>query len=1157
MMINPAWLSALALIWMLSLFAIAWMGDKWSRRRHWNRWHPLLYTLSLGVYCTTWTFFGSVGQLADSGWFFPPTYFGAIILFLFATPLIQRVVRISKEQNLSSIADVLAARYGRSATIAGVVTLIAITGIIPYIALQLKALTYSFDVLTGTQGDNSWWRDTALWVTVLMIGFTIFFGARHSSTSEQQPGLLFAIAIESIFKLIILLCLGYYAWHVSSVEAWQRLPVTATTANNFTAYAVQSLLGVIAMIALPRQFHLTVIENENVRDLAVAKWGVPLYLSLLGLALLPIIFAGQQLLPVGTAADTYVIHLPLSTGSPTIAMLAFMGGLAAATSMIVVASVALSTMVSQSFFVPMLLRLPVKHEPLPFNTLLLWCRRLLIGLVLFSAFIYYKSIVAQQKLAAIGLVSFVAVAQFAPALIGALFWSRAQKRGALWGLLAGWLVWFWTLVLPDLVSAGWLSEHSFAMLIQLFPWLNPNALFYVRGFDPVSHGAIMSLSINSAVFYLLSILSTPSVIERLQAKRFLARRDHHQEWQQHSPLWPEPTTMPVSELVTIVARFYGEHAARERFLHEAQLRQLDSLNVRADQRWLDFTLREITGVVGAASARSVLHVALRRGAKSLQDVELLVNEASHILQFNQALLSATLNTLEQGVIVVDRQLRVVAWNPSYTRLFQLPEHFLFIGRPIADVLRFNAAHLQASIDIEHFIARRLAHLQMGRPHHVERELADGRVLEIHGVAMPGGGYVTSYADISEHKRIQRELQTSNERLEQRVNERTDELAKANLALSRAKQIAELADAGKTRFLAAASHDLVQPLNAAQLFADALQTHITDDNGKKLLQQLSQSLQANEDLLKSLLDISKLDAGVIKAEIDAVALPLLLQQLHDEFAPLALKNGLQLTLSICDRNCYADHAMLRRLLQNLISNAIRYTEQGEITISSEVMADSTIEIAVSDTGIGIASDHLNLVFEEFRRTPRGMQKSPAGHGLGLAIVQRLARALHSDIVLHSELNRGSRFSLRLPLCATAPRATDAPLAHGKTPLSHRRILCLDNDAAMLAGLDAVLQSWQCETTLTKDRLEFMASANPLHDIVIADYQLDNGDNGIDVWLQLPQPRPPLVLLSAVRDKNVIARVQALGGHYLAKPVRPLALRSVLHSVLQQREFTVGD
>ncbi len=1142
-MISPGLLSGLALAWMLTLFVIALSGDKWSRTPQWSRWHPYVYTLSIGVYCTTWTFYGSVGQLAETGWYFPPTYLGAILLFLFGGFVLAKLIRVCKEQNLSSIADVLSARFGRSSLIAGTVTFIALIGIIPYIALQLKALTFSFDLLTQHHDHHIWWRDTALLVTAVMIGFTILFGARHTATSEQQPGLMVAIAFESVFKLIALLTVAVYAMQLDVPSTPLPTPRDSPQASG-VAYLTQALLGVFAMLALPRQFHVTVVEHSNAEDTRKARWGVPIYLLILGVALLPLIQAGNALFGQQMPADTYVLNVPLATGSPFFAVVAFIGGLAAATSMIIVASIALSTMVSHSFFVPMLLRLPATKQPLPFNSLLLWLRRFLIAGILLSAYFYYKSVVAEQKLAAIGLVSFVAVAQFMPALLAALFWSRAHRRGAVAGLVVGSMLWFWTLVMPDFASAGWMPPQWVNDGLFGIAWLKPQAMFGLQDWDVITHGALISLSGNTLCFVVLSLFSTQTLQERLLTKRFVGKSAE-------TSLWPTTTTLPVSELIKIVARFYGEHSARARFYQEAQARQLDSLDMRADQRWLDFTLREITGVVGAASARSVLHVALRRSHAS-DDVETLVDEASHILQFNQALLSTTLNTLEQGVIVIDRQLKVVAWNPRYVQLFKLPEHFLFIGRPIADVLRFNANHVQQVDDVDLFIARRLAHLQMGKPHHTERQLHDGRVLEIHGVPMPGGGYVTSYTDISEHKHIQRELQTSNERLELRVAERTAELAATNTALSQAKWQAETANAGKTRFLAAASHDLVQPLNAAQLFADALHAHVNDDDGRRLLQQLNESLQTNEELLKCLLDISKLDAGVIKAEIVAVPLARLLRQLNDEFAPLAQKAGLLLQISDRDVSVKADAAMLRRLLQNLISNALRYTDAGSVRVDLDVHGGD-IEISVSDTGIGIAPEHQQWIFEEFRRTPAGSQRVPGGHGLGLAIVQRLARAMNSEVLLQSTLGTGSRFSLRLPIAEHTANETTTRTIHGNTPLSNKTILCLDNDPAMLAGLDAVLKSWQCQTTLTRDRTEFSRADIHAHDAIVADYQLDDGDTGLDLWLQLPEPRPPLVLISAVRDKSLIQLVQEHGAHYLAKPVKPLALRSVLQTVLQRQAF----
>jgi Na+/proline symporter len=422
------------------------------------------------------------------------------------------------------------------------------------------------------------------------------------------------------------------------------------------AYLVQALLGGFAMLCLPRQFHVTVVEHSTSHDLPTARRWYPLYLILLGIFLLPLTLAGEAMLRGAVAPDTYVLHLPMALGQPGFAVLAFIGGLAAATSMVIVASVALSTMVSHTLFVPLLLKWSGRREPWQFNRALLWLRRSLIALVLVLAFAYYRLVVLQQELAAIGLVSFVAVAQFMPALLGAMYWRTGNRLGALAGLLGGWLVWSWTLVVPDFIHAGWLnadwlSEGPFGIGL-----LRPTALLGITEWDALTHGAVFSLLTNAVLYVGVSLASRQDVLERLQARRFVDAIGHHED----TAGWPELTPIAVADLARIVGRFLGDRAALARFLQEANERGIDTLAVRADQRWFCFAQRELTGVIGASSARVVLTAALRGRDMPLEDVVQLVDEASAVLQFNQGLLSATLNTLNQGVIVVDRDLRVVA-----------------------------------------------------------------------------------------------------------------------------------------------------------------------------------------------------------------------------------------------------------------------------------------------------------------------------------------------------------------------------------------------------------------------------------------------------------------------------------------------------------------
>src|SRR3954471_2216086 len=523
-----------ALCYIGLLFVIASYGDRVRALGGGAR--MLIYPLSLAIYCTSWTFFGSVGLATRTGYDFLTIYIGPVLMIGLASPLIVHIVRLAKSQNITSIADFIAARYGKHQAVAATVALIAIFGTIPYIALQLKAVSASLgtilahlDLTTGVAQPVL--GDIALFVALAMAAFAVLFGTRHIDGTEHQDGLMLAIATESIVKLIAFVAVGIFVTYFmfdGAADLFGKAmdhPRTAAVLTNepvWSTFLTMTLLSTTAIILLPRQFHVTVVENHSEPEVRRAAWLFPLYLVLINLFVIPIAIAGALIFPPGAVdSDMFVLALPLSAGSELLALTAFVGGLSAATAMVIVETVALAIMASNDLVVPFVLQ---RREAMlsargDVSEILLTVRRIAIFVILVLAYVYYR-LAGEAQLASIGLLSFAAVAQLAPVFFGGLVWRRATARGALAGMTAGILVWLYTLLLPNFADAGLVGREFLTAGPFGIVWLRPQHLL---GLDlpPLVHGVLWSLALNVICYLAFSLARVPSAIERLQANIFV------------------------------------------------------------------------------------------------------------------------------------------------------------------------------------------------------------------------------------------------------------------------------------------------------------------------------------------------------------------------------------------------------------------------------------------------------------------------------------------------------------------------------------------------------------------------------------------------------------------------------------------------------------
>lgn len=1154
------------------LFGVAYYGDSRAERGGAPARKPWTYSLALGVYCTSWTFYGAVGSAASSGWNFLPIYLGPSLLFLFGGPLLAQLIRVSKNQNITSIADFIGARYGRHQKLAMLVTLVAVFGVLPYIALQLKSVAFGFEVLAQPGLHNpaitiagfGFFRDGALVVAVLLAAFTILFGTRQVVSSENHHGMVLAIAFESSVKLLAFLAVGLYVCYglydgigdvytrVAANTATHPLTGSSAIHNGFIA---QLVLASTAMLCLPRQFHVTVVENTAGSDLRRARWVFPLYLMLISAFVLPIATAGLEHLPAGSDADTYMLLLPLAQNHGWLSLVAYIGGFSAATSMVIMATIALSTMLSNEVLMPLLigaknLRLGERDD---LSGLLKNIRRVAIIAIIAAAYLYYRLFTGPGSLASIGLLSFAAVAQFAPSVIGGVLWRGGSYQGALTGLCAGFVVWVYTLLLPSLLTASGSGADLLAHGPFGIAWLRPQALFGLDGFDEISHTAFWSLGVNLLFYIGIPSLSVPGLRERLQAGRFM------EDPQALAPIKPAniKVSATVGDLLELLERFFGAERARAELSGYAQRQKLPAfrLDDRAAPELVRFIEHLLSGALGASSARLVLASALTGRDMQLEEVISLLDETSHEIQFNRELLRATLEHLSQGVSVVDKDLQIVAWNRRYIELLEYPEGLISVGRPIEDIFRYNAERGLLGVgDAEQQVARRLAHMRAGHLHTHERELPNGIVIEVRGNPMPGGGFVTSYSDVTAHKRAQQQLRHVNETLELRVAERTQALDEAKLA-------AERANLAKTRFLASASHDLVQPLNAARLFVASIDRAALPSTASRLVGQVEDSLTAAESLLGALLDISRLDAAAQELRREHFRLARVLEPLAAEFAALAKARGLEFRIVPSKAVIHTDPALLRRVLQNFLSNAVRYTRRGRILLGCRRVGADALRIEVWDTGPGIAQHKQREIFEEFRRLDTGHDTGEHGLGLGLAIADRLSRLLHHPIGLRSWPNRGSVFSIVVPRGESAAIIEAKPEGHfGVRDRNGSLVLCLDNEPAVLDGLSALLGNWGYRTITVRDRQEaeqHWREHGEIPDLALIDYHLNpdptasgnaNGIATINRLQALWGVSVPGIVLTA--DHTQAARAEAVQHGYalLPKPVKPAALRALIGHLL---------
>lgn len=1118
--------------YLLLLFALAFWADK---RKRSQQQHPLIYSLALGVHCTSWAFFGTTTQAAQYGWAFVPTYLGIILVFLFAHPILRRIALLCHQHQVSSLADFISLRYDKSHLLAALVTILCFIGVIPYIALQLDAVTQGISIVAGL--DAGWSANMGAYVAALMALFAILFGTRSLNLTEKHPGLMLTIAFESVVKLVALTIVGLYVCYVlfdgvldllGQAQAHPRSQQIVEANSGYWVFASHMLLGICSMFCLPRQFHINYVENNGSEELRTARWLFPLYLSAMSLFVLPIAIAGHIIFSGDPAAanymssDTYALALPVASGNATISLIAFIGGLSAATSMVIVATLAMGIMISNNLATPLWLKIQLKtfmqHNLSPGAILLI--RRLTVVVVMTVAFIYHQDISQTSPLVNSGIIAIALLSQTMPIIIGGLYWHKRNKIAAQIALVVGACCWAYWLLWPS-IKASYYFDTA------------PSDLQLAQGFA-------LSLLVNLCCFLLVSWFWPSQAKSDTEIPK------------------PSFTTLnkatKIANLLAVTEKVLG----KER--HLSLLKQIPANQHAsyASPKLLDSIESELASQIGNVSARILLSAIAEKKDVALAELVELVEEANQTFHFNHEVLQSSVENIQQGISVLDSNLTLLAWNQRYIELFAYPSGFIKVGLSIHDLLVFNAQRgLFGELgDIQQEIDKRIEYMRTGSRYKFVRKQENGQVIEVNGSPLPGGGFVTTYSDITDYINIQQQLQQAKEQLESRVEQRTQELQSANLALDEARQEAEQANESKTKFLAAAGHDLMQPFNAASLFAALLKEKAPNQELADMSQSLIQSLSSAEELLTALLDMTKLDSGALKVNQQAFFIDDLLRPLVNEFSLLAQQKGLVLRYLPSSLCVLSDKKLLRRVMQNLVSNAIRYTQQGRILVA--VKRDGKQgRICVFDTGSGIAAEQQQEIFKEFKQLEG--QHNAQGLGLGLTIVERISELLQHKVTLRSVPEKGSCFAVTLPLSIAAqrnPQPGREPSLDNTLILQHKRVLVIENEGHTLDAINQLLSNWGATVHACSDLSQAMESCPQAPDLLFLDYHLDQGLTGVQAAIKLrdhwhmnkPAHFIPGILSSA--DRSEQTRKEAIDSqlHYLPKPIKTAALKRLIKQLL---------
>ena len=891
----------MALAYLAFLFSLAYVIDRKPPGATFKKWAVWIYALALPVYCTAWTFYGSVGKAAVDGWSFLTIYLGPVIMMPLLWLVVRKIIRICKVQNLNTLPDFISSRYN-SVTLSVISSVFMVVGIIPYISIQLKAIKQSFEFLV-TKGEvaettsaSLVLTDSALYLSIILGLFIILFVFRSVETTGQHRGLMAAIAMDSVVKLLAFMAVGIFVTYFlfdgfadlfSKADEQLLLPFVDMTGIGGLDWFFLLLLSMSAIVLLPRQFQVMVAENTDENHLKKAAWVFPAYLLLINLFVVPVALGGQLLLGGSIDPDSYVLALPLLFDKPMLALITFLGGFSAATGMIIVSVTSLSLMLSNNVILPIIARKGLQSSLR--SGVAVRARQIAVVIIMLFAFFYYSYIADLFPLVSIGLISFAAIIQFAPSVLGALFWKDANRQGAIWGLVAGFGIWFYTLVIPTMVVVGWLPESVLVDGPFGISWLNPQALFGLQ-MEPLSHGAFWSLLFNVLLFLAGSLSRAQSAKERNMAELY-AGIYNYATMRDEKILWKGE--MVFNDLVQVSRNLLGEKRSKETVSHYIkQFGKPVNGHGQVDARFVNYTQRLLSGVVGSTSARVLISSLAKEEEIELKEVVKLLKETSETSKLNSQL--------------------------------------------------------------------RLQSLELKR--------------------------------------------------------KTEELLSAN---DRLKDI----DKEKDDFISTVTHELRTPLTAIKAFVEILQDHadVSPEEQHQFLQTINDEIDRMSRLIDQVLDLEKLESGVITMAREPVYPVQIMKTCLDGMRPMLESKSIQLVTQVEEQleacEIMGDADRLKQAFLNLISNAAKYTLEGQPLIEVAIAAkEEMLELSVTDNGKGIQPENQERIFEKFFQARDQTRKKPKGTGLGLPITRKIIELHGGNISVFSEWGNGAVFTIRIPIYA---------------------------------------------------------------------------------------------------------------------------------------------
>jgi len=970
------------LSYLLLLFSVAYFAERKELQGRSLVSNPYIYSLSLAVYCTSWTFYGSVGKAANAGLSFLAIYIGPTLMAALWWIVLRKIVYISKENRITTISDFISSRYGKSLGLSALVTFVAVIGITPYLGLQLKAIMTTFSLLSGRPEGSHF----AGWFISLLLGvFAVIFGARRLDASERHGGLVFAIAFESAIKLVAFLSVGIFVTYglfngfgdiLAEIKTGPFAGLTRIGSDSgvsFLEWTSLTFLSMMAVMFLPRQFHVAVVENYSAGHIKKAMWLFPLYLFLINVFVLPIAYGGLLLGDIQSSADYYVLSIPLHYGHPLLALFVFVGGFSAATAMIIVESVALSTMVMNSFVVPTFWNLRAFKN---FSTVMLNIKRVVILGCVFLGYTFAVTIGEYYSLVDIGLKSFEAVTIFAPSMLLGLYWKGGNKKGAIAGIIAGFSVWIYTLLIPALMRAGIIEPHGVMGAIFSSRLLNPTALFGLEGLDRWSHSLFWGLLLNLLSFVGVSIFTRQSDAETRQAIIFV---------DSYSPLQFSQTHRPVNiaEIEDILGQYIGQFEARE--VVDVFLKKNMITRQTISGEWLQKLRQEAEQILSGALGPSIstlvfqermvlTHDEALRVSDSIQQISRSLRlsrqelaEANRQLAMLKEFSENIIESLPLGVATLDESLHVTYWNSGME---------MITGVEKSDALNEQAKDMLTCLEPRLFNPDMQEGEITCRRNFDPQIILKGYLSRLTGAQK---GYVLVLEDITEKKKIEEEL-------------------------FRATKHASVG-----RLAAGVAHEIGNPLASISSLVQELLTENISSFEKDSLGTINQHVHRIARIVRNLGDFARLypRQKVPTRLRDILENTLNLVRYDKNFKKIDIRTDLQDTPLL-----KIDPDQIQQVFLNLILNARDAMPDGGTLDIAVKRTDGIVEMLFADTGSGIAPEIRDKVFDPFFST-----KGPTrGTGLGLSICYSIIKDHGGTIEIHSEKDRGTRLTIRIPVDA---------------------------------------------------------------------------------------------------------------------------------------------